>query len=111
MNSGKPLLALWAKYSTRRCGSQVYFWGLNRNQLRSLNSQSYPWWLVLLFGNLEGSYLASASQVNLHIQRGGWPSQTSRPEYEEYKIHEKNIKSSFQKFEKFSEVFQALKLF
>jgi hypothetical protein len=103
----QPLLVLWAKYSTRRLGSQGYFWGLNQNQLQSLNNQSYPWWLVLLFGTREGIYLATKGQANGHIDRREWSCQTLRPEY---KIHEKDIKGEFQRCDKFSDVFQALRL-
>ena len=109
--TGKPLLGLWVKEATRRHGSQGYFWGLNENQMDSLNKRTYPWWLILLFGTHEEGYVAKSEDVNSCVGSGRLTSQLSfRPPRSEYKIHETEIPRQFSKCQNFKEIFGTLGL-
>lgn len=109
----KPLATLYVKEAARQHGSQGYFWGLNENQLRSLDSIRCSRWVVLLFGPREEGYVATAQQVNAVVASGNFSSQRlrgSKREYREYKIHETEIPREFSKCQNFGEIFQTLGL-
>jgi len=81
------------------------FWGLNENQLYSLESSGIPWSVILLVGSDEHGYLIGADQVIRSIEDNLWSRSES-----DFKIHEGNQEIPIaHRFESFSQLFSKLK--
>ncbi len=52
--AGQRVMLLYVKRADEEYPPSGYWWGVNDNQISSLNARSQPWWLVLLFGKGEG---------------------------------------------------------
>jgi hypothetical protein len=106
-SSGQPMMSLYVKSAASKHGSQGHFWGINENQIRSLNSKPLPWWLVLLMGSAERCYLSSGDKVYQLMEARTLSYQDSR---HEHKIHEDQISGKWQKYPTFVDLFEALRL-
>lgn len=100
-------MLLYVKRAEKQYPSSGYWWGVNDNQISSLNGRSCQWWLVLLFGDGEGSYLASSQQVNRLIASGAFSLQSSKSEY---KVNEAKIQRRWQRNDSFKALVQAIGL-
>ena len=88
-------IVLYVKVSLLRTG----FWGLNANQIDAFRKEGHRWYVVLLLGSGERSYLGTSQEV-----KGGFRSKAG----DQYKVHEKEIKDRFVQFDSYAKLFLRL---
>lgn len=108
-----PRHGLYVKEARTRKGSQGYWWGLNVNQLTSLNRMTCQRWVVLLFGSEEQGHVARGEDVKRLAASGAWSLQRSKrgvPITPEYKLKENTLPRQFSKCQNFKEIFGVMDL-
>ncbi len=81
------------------------FWGVNTNRVEALQAGAVPWFLALLVGPGETSYLLKGQDVVRAINSKRW----SRAQDGEYKVHEKQKDlANFARFDRFSDLIDDL---
>ncbi len=88
-------IVLYVKVSLLHTG----FWGLSANQIDAFREEGRRWYVVLLLGSGERSYLGTSEEV-----KGGFRYKAG----DQYKVHEKEIKDRLPEFDSYAKLFLRL---